>query len=578
MRRLAFLFVMIISVGYSSLFAQNNVGIGTTTPDASAILDIESNSLGLLIPRVTLIDVFDATSPVNAPATGLLVFNSAGALTQGFYYWDGSEWILVGAGGGGGCSTLDEAYDCGGAGVGRAITADAGSLEITLPLTGTNDYAIEAFSNKGTLAAPTAAVFGTNNNHGVGVYAEITDVTNLYSAVQGVTYTTQTSADLPTGVTGFHDGTGRGVGVWGEANSSNAAGSSYGIYGNATGTSSFGGYFYGADFPGAFIESDDLTGVALQIAGAGDNPLNWGMLCVGATQINCGNSGAATGNNIIFNNAAGEATMGPDMGGWCYLGGPSLEWWGIYTSNAVQVSRRELKRDINYLDEDLSEYVIDDIMKMKPAFYKYNAESDEIIAGKESKSRLNMHMGFILDETPDYVQDNAFSGIDLYGLSTLAISGVQHNRRSIVELEEKIETVSTQINDFGIATISGNEVRVNYNKDFQGNIPVVSVTPNSPVNNYYIKSQDESGFTLGVENIQNFQFNWIAMAIFEIKGSKENEVLSIDPVLLNQLEVDETRKQLMNDALMIEQSKPLELVGKEGEKPSAKRFSPKLNK
>jgi hypothetical protein len=68
-----------------------------------------------------------------ATATGLLVYNSAGALTLGFYYWDGGEWILVGAGGGGGCTTLDEAYDCGGAGVGRVITADNGATEITLP-------------------------------------------------------------------------------------------------------------------------------------------------------------------------------------------------------------------------------------------------------------------------------------------------------------------------------------------------------------------------------------------------------------------------------------------------------------
>lgn len=576
MKRIVLVLVVLIGVNINFVLGQNNVGIGTTTPDASALLELDSNSLGLLIPRVTLTNVFDATSPVNAPATGLLVYNSAGALTLGFYYWDGGEWVLVGAGGGGGCATLDEGYDCGGAGAGRSITADAGSFEVTLPATGTNDYAIEAFSNKGTLAAPTAAVFGVNNMHGVGVYAEITDATNLYSAVQGVTYTTQTSANLPTGVTGFHDGTGRGVGVWGESNSNSLSGSSYGVYGNATGTS-FGGYFYGADYPGAFVESDDLTGSALQIAAAGDNPLNWGMLCVGAAQINCGNSGAATGNNIIFNNAAGESTMGPDMGGWCYLGGPGLEWWGIYSSNVLQVSRRELKRDINYLDQDLSEYVIDDIMKMKPAFYKYNVESDEIIDGKESKTRLNMHMGFILDETPDYVQDNAFSGIDIYALSALAISGVQYNRNSIIEIENQIETISSQINDFGIATISGNEVKVSYNKDFNGNVPVVSITPNSPVSNYYIKSQDESGFTLAVEDAQNFQFNWIAMATYTIEVKEDNLSNSIDPTLLNQLDVDDSRKQQMNKALMIEQEKPLELKGDSPERPSAKKYKPDSN-
>ena len=34
--------------------AQNNVGIGTNTPDASAKLDITATDRGMLIPRVSL--------------------------------------------------------------------------------------------------------------------------------------------------------------------------------------------------------------------------------------------------------------------------------------------------------------------------------------------------------------------------------------------------------------------------------------------------------------------------------------------------------------------------------------------
>ncbi|MEL6988123.1 MAG: hypothetical protein AAGK97_09845, partial [Bacteroidota bacterium] len=54
-----------------ALFAQN-VGIGTNTPDASAELEIASNSGGVLIPRL-------ATSERNAipsPAEGLMIYNS----------------------------------------------------------------------------------------------------------------------------------------------------------------------------------------------------------------------------------------------------------------------------------------------------------------------------------------------------------------------------------------------------------------------------------------------------------------------------------------------------------------------
>ena len=111
-----------------------------------------------------------------------------------------------------------------------------------------------------------------------------------------------------------------------------------------------------------------------------------------------------------------------------------------------------------------------------------------------------MHMGFILDETPDFVQDNSFSGIDIYSLTTLGITGVQINRRDIDEIKEQM----TEIFDFGTASLNGNEIFVNYNKDFQGSEPVVSVTPMSSVKDYYIKSQSSTGFTLAVEDANNF--------------------------------------------------------------------------
>jgi len=55
---------------FAGLHAQN-IGIGTTQPDASAALDISSSNKGLLIPRVDLTAAAPAT-----PATGLMVFNT----------------------------------------------------------------------------------------------------------------------------------------------------------------------------------------------------------------------------------------------------------------------------------------------------------------------------------------------------------------------------------------------------------------------------------------------------------------------------------------------------------------------
>ena len=91
---------ILILLGFlaQNLMAQN-VGIGTSTPHASAKLHIEDSNRGILIPRVSLTDVSNGTSPVNTPATSLLVFNTNAAVTggsgEGFYYWDGTQWVAL---------------------------------------------------------------------------------------------------------------------------------------------------------------------------------------------------------------------------------------------------------------------------------------------------------------------------------------------------------------------------------------------------------------------------------------------------------------------------------------------------
>src|SRR5579883_760548 len=72
--------------------AQGNVGIGTTSPDASALLDLTSLSRGLLVPRMTQTQ----RNAIATPATGLLVYctdsvNSSNPST--FYYYNGSAWV-----------------------------------------------------------------------------------------------------------------------------------------------------------------------------------------------------------------------------------------------------------------------------------------------------------------------------------------------------------------------------------------------------------------------------------------------------------------------------------------------------
>jgi hypothetical protein len=64
------LLLIVIVLFQSFVFAQ--VGIGTTTPDSSSILDVQSTNQGVLVPRLTTVQ----RNGISNPANGLLIFNS----------------------------------------------------------------------------------------------------------------------------------------------------------------------------------------------------------------------------------------------------------------------------------------------------------------------------------------------------------------------------------------------------------------------------------------------------------------------------------------------------------------------
>jgi len=85
------LFILAVALAFLSgrLNAQN-VGIGTGSPHASAQLEINSTTKGVLIPRVNLAQRLAIVSP----ATGLLVYQSDIA-DSSFYWYDGLSWVRL---------------------------------------------------------------------------------------------------------------------------------------------------------------------------------------------------------------------------------------------------------------------------------------------------------------------------------------------------------------------------------------------------------------------------------------------------------------------------------------------------
>ncbi|MCP4442201.1 MAG: tail fiber domain-containing protein [Aureispira sp.] len=186
-----------IAFGIMGLQAQN-VGVNTPTPDASAALDVVANNRGVLIPRLAL-TATNNNAPVAAPATSLLVYNTAtaGDVTPGFYYWDGSRWVRFETGGA--HNTLDMAYDEGGAGAGRVIATTSGDVEmngtnglsLTTTTAGALNESIYARNTRGSDYAETRmARVGTSGGNtyvqGLTGAARGTAATNLWDGMYGI--------------------------------------------------------------------------------------------------------------------------------------------------------------------------------------------------------------------------------------------------------------------------------------------------------------------------------------------------------------------------------------------------------
>ncbi len=92
--------LFVISFILVTLTTNAQIGIGTSSPSASAKLEIASTSKGLLLPRVALTGTADVAT-ITSPATALLVYNTATAgtspnnVTPGFYFYSGAAWVRL---------------------------------------------------------------------------------------------------------------------------------------------------------------------------------------------------------------------------------------------------------------------------------------------------------------------------------------------------------------------------------------------------------------------------------------------------------------------------------------------------
>jgi hypothetical protein len=188
--------------------ADAQVGIGTTTPHASAQLDVTSDAKGVLVPRLTTVQ----RTAIPAPADGLLVYDSD---TKGFWYFkSGTGWAKI-----------DEAT-------------------LALPYAGTGNAASSLFSITGQGAG--TAVEGIADGEGLAGRFEVRNAASASPAITVKTVGNGTAGNFMVDRT-----TGTSPAVKGEVNSQFANFGTAGIYGVSSGTAGMAGLFYSSNPAGS---------------------------------------------------------------------------------------------------------------------------------------------------------------------------------------------------------------------------------------------------------------------------------------------------------------------------------------
>jgi hypothetical protein len=179
-------------------FAQDNVGIGTTTPDASAILEMLSTNKGILIPRMNTAGM----NAIAAPANSLLIYNTD-SLCYCFYRVPTTSWISLCTGGSGGAGSVGPTGATGSAGIAGAAGATGATGTGTTGATGPTGLTGATGFGAGTPGA--TGVTGPTGSAGI---AGVTGATGLVGATGTVGTTGVTGATGLVGATGVAGATG----------------------------------------------------------------------------------------------------------------------------------------------------------------------------------------------------------------------------------------------------------------------------------------------------------------------------------------------------------------------------------
>src|SRR6185437_13928052 len=154
-----FIILMLVFLSLLKSYSQS-VGIGTTAPNTSSMLDVSATNKGMLVPRMTTVQ----RTAIASPAKGLLVFDND---VSSFFFYNGTAWTQLSAG------SSTNFWSANGSDISNINSGSVG-IGTTKPIsklgvkTATGNYGLtqtDGTVTVGTYVNANLGWFGTRSNH-----------------------------------------------------------------------------------------------------------------------------------------------------------------------------------------------------------------------------------------------------------------------------------------------------------------------------------------------------------------------------------------------------------------------------
>jgi len=275
-------------------YAQMGISANGSAPDTSAMLDVNSTTSGLLIPRMQAVE----RDAISSPATGLIVYVKD---DNSFYYFDGTSWVQLAVSGNAWLLTGNAGTNTSqflGTTDNMPLVMKTNNVErvrikengvIGINSVPNDDYLLSVIGNTYTRIG--SFIGERTNSNDVGVYGDVS-VSDYYGTggyfkggYKGVLGTVSpTGSNYYYGVSGIvNGGTGVNYGVYSNVSGDgtnlgytsivNGTGTDYGFYVSLTGTGTRYGFISSSAIPNdkgsiAYLSNSDDTGIGLIALGS----------------------------------------------------------------------------------------------------------------------------------------------------------------------------------------------------------------------------------------------------------------------------------------------------------------------